>query len=246
MIKYFLLFILFMMSYSCGSVDVSRSCALDGRACHDTPAPRETKSCTLTDNGSLITISCPDGTKSSFLKPKDGKDGIESVGPKGDTGSPGKNGSDGYSIVFLITPSLTCAAGGQMVMIASDTNRNNVLDITIDSNLSSYDICNGLSGKDGVDGKNGIDGRDGADGINAPPSAFTPVFVVDPCNDALGIYDEVLLKLSNGSMLASFSDNPSGKNTRFSLLTPGNYQTTDGSKCYFSIDSNMNIFNEHY
>ena len=102
--------------------------------------------------------------------------------------------------------------------MAQDTNRNNLFDLT-DGSIMSTTICNGVDGDD------------------APATAFTPVALLDPCGDAPGRYDEVFLKLSNGTILASFSDNVSGLNTRFSVLTPGTYQTTDGDNCVFTINA---------
>jgi septation ring formation regulator EzrA len=62
--------------------------------------------------------------------------------------------------------------------------------------------------------------------------------VVDPCGDTPNKYDEVIFKMSNGTYVASFSDNVSGLNTRFSVLPVGNYQTTDGTNCRFSVNAN--------
>lgn len=61
------------------------------------------------------------------------------------------------------------------------------------------------------------------------------VSIIDPCGDAAGIWDEVFLQLSDGTLLASFSDNAAGQNTRFSVLTNGNYVTTDGSNCHVHV-----------
>lgn len=136
-----------------------------------------------------------------------------------------------------------------MVLLAQDTNRNGVLDLGIDTDLQSADICNGAVGEKGDKGDKGdtgADGKDGVDGQDAPVTPFSAVTIIDPCGDKAGIYDEILLKLADGSILASFSDDANGKNTRFSLLSPGDFVVTDGSKCYFTIDSNGNIINEHY
>lgn len=71
------------------------------------------------------------------------------------------------------------------------------------------------------------------------------VSIKDPCG-AQGAYNEVLLKLSNGKYLASFSETANGLNTRFVLLTDGNFRTTDGSGCYFTVSgSGTVISNEH-
>lgn len=71
------------------------------------------------------------------------------------------------------------------------------------------------------------------------------VSIKDPCG-AQGSYNEVFLKLSTGKYLASFSDNANGLNTRFSVLTDGNFVTTDGSHCYFTVSSGGTVIsNEH-
>jgi len=157
-----------------------------------------------------------------------------SAGPEGKTGNPGAAGKSGHNIIFSSIDNFACPAGGKTLLIAQDVNANNIIDPLIDLNIQSLDICNGS------------DGTNGNDGIDAPPSEFTPVEIIDPCNDAPGIYDEVFLRLYNGQLLWSLSDNENGKNTRFSLAVAGSWKTTDGSNCFFSIDNSYNLFNEHY
>lgn len=72
------------------------------------------------------------------------------------------------------------------------------------------------------------------------------VGIHDPCGPQ-GAYNEVFLKLSDGTYLASFSDNDNGKNTRFAVLEDGdNLRTTDGTNCYFTVsDHGTVISNEH-
>jgi TolA-binding protein len=62
------------------------------------------------------------------------------------------------------------------------------------------------------------------------------VSLIDPCGDGAG-FDEVLFKMASGKVVGSFSENASGKNTRFSVLPQGNYQTTDGTSCNFSVSA---------
>lgn len=72
------------------------------------------------------------------------------------------------------------------------------------------------------------------------------VSIKDPCGAQGNVWNEVFLKLSDGSYVASFSDNASGLNTRFTLLKDGSYVTTDGTNCYFSVSgSGTVISNEH-
>lgn len=118
----------------------------------------------------------------------------------------------------------------------------------------------GPPGRDGVDGKNGsncsvkalangatifcedgtnavlyngTDGKDGIDGANQPLTRYTVTGVIDPCGKQAS-YDEILLRLEDGTFLAQYYD----ARRQLSFLTfigPGNYITTDGTNCRFSI-----------
>jgi DNA repair exonuclease SbcCD ATPase subunit len=61
--------------------------------------------------------------------------------------------------------------------------------------------------------------------------------LVDPCGDGVG-FDEVLLRLSNGTLLASVSTSSSALSTRLSPVPPSDsqvYQTTDSTSCNFKV-----------
>lgn len=70
------------------------------------------------------------------------------------------------------------------------------------------------------------------------------VSIKDPCGAQGNAYNEVFLKLSSGKYLASFSDNASGLNTRFSLLTDGSFVTTDGTNCHFTVSGSGTVIND--
>lgn len=58
--------------------------------------------------------------------------------------------------------------------------------------------------------------------------------LIDPCGDHPGHFDEIIIKLGSGSMIAFFES--SGK--RFlTELVDGNYRTTDKQRCNFSISN---------
>lgn len=58
---------------------------------------------------------------------------------------------------------------------------------------------------------------------------------IDPCGDGSG-YDEILLKTSDGSYVGYFQQGNGNNQKRFlTVLTDGNYQTTDQQQCQFSI-----------
>lgn len=99
----------------------------------------------------------------------------------------------------------------------------------------------GSQGAQGFVGEQGESGPQGNQGSTGLPGQDAVIDIIDPCGDAVGIYDEVILRLSTGQLLASFSDSASGSNTRFSLLERGFYVTTDGSNCHFSVDQDYNV-----
>lgn len=178
----------------------------------------------------------------------------EVVYVEGPAGKDGKDGADGYGLVYLLSSAVNCV--GTMVFTGVDTNRNRILDLKSDKDIKYFEVCNGqngtngkdglagkdgLNGKDGVNGKDGKDGSDGKDGTNA-----LPVIIVDPCGDAPGIIDEILIMLPTGQVMASLSDKTNGHNTRLSILPPGSYMTTDGSSCKFKISATGDIYDEYY
>lgn len=147
---------------------------------------------------------------------------VGSQGPRGEQGDPGKDSN-------VAGPVGPTGASGSSCTVVQAVN-------------GALITC----GTDSVLVLNGTDGQQGRAGEAAPPTAYTVVGIVDPCGDASGIFDEVFLRLENGTLVASFSDNASGSNTRFSILVPGSYITTDGSHCYFTIDNQLQLINEHY
>lgn len=116
--------------------------------------------------------------------------------------------------------------------------------ITCPDSTSSI-ILNGSPGTNGTDGKNGIDGLPGKDSplpTPAPtslPSSYTFIDVVDPCGKQAS-FDEILFKTEAGPYVAYFA----GNGGFLTLLHDGNYITTDGTHCYFSIVNNE-VINEH-
>jgi hypothetical protein len=118
------------------------------------------------------------------------------------------------SIINIVTGAGNCPAGGYVLLSSLDTNRDGVVNDG-DAEIKSNTVCNG----------------------NNATGVFSSVEVLDPCGDAPGVYDEVLLRLSDGTVLVSFSANASGDNTRFALIGPGTYTTTDGSNCTFTLTS---------
>lgn len=65
----------------------------------------------------------------------------------------------------------------------------------------------------------------------------------DPCGDGAG-FDEVLLKTKSGKLIAYFE---SGSNRFLTVLQKNtSYRTTDNSRCYFTLNNDGQVVNEHY
>jgi len=172
----------------------------------------------------------------------------------------GIDGKDGYSLVALsgsIVANASCPAGGVATTIYKDLNRNEVVDLDTDKLVSSFIVCNGLTGAQGNAGDNGINGQNGAqgsqgaagqngtngiNGTNGTNGASSILQVInlrhDICGESTVNFSEVVIKLADGRYLASFSDDVNGYNTRFTILVQGiGYQTTDNTNCRFMLNS---------
>jgi len=151
-------------------------------------------------------------------------------GATGASGGNGSNGDNGYSAVFTTTAADLgqCPAGGFVFLAGIDINRNGVFDLT-DANPQAAIVCNGTAGTNGSDGQDGSDGSDGA------VSTLAPVDYFHPCTS--GPYQEVILILGDGRLLASFSDSGNALNTRFAFIPDGSFYTTDSGHCPFSVST---------
>lgn len=167
-----------------------------------------------------------------------------------------------YIILLLLT---ACGSAGEMFTDAGkcvsggkECHQDPVPGPTGAPGVPGRDGTNGKDGKDGAsctskrvtngatitctDGTtvvilDGVNGQDGADGQDAPPTAYSVVELINPCGDGPG-FDEVLLRLANGSIIAHYAD---GNKQFLATIGPGNYVTTDGQSCHFTIDSSMGV-----
>ena len=70
---------------------------------------------------------------------------------------------------------------------------------------------------------------------------ISPVGIISACGEASSPWKEVLICLSNGSLLSSFSETMSGQDTRLAIIPDGNYINTDESGCNFTVSSNSTV-----
>ena len=87
---------------------------------------------------------------------------------------------------------------------------------------------------------------DVCNGVVETVTVTEPTVLVNPCGDAPNVVDEVFVKLSNGTLLASMSADVNGSNTRLVVLEPGRYQTTDGDQCQFTITPEGDVTDESH
>jgi hypothetical protein len=209
-------------------------------ACGQARNQGNTTPCHVASDDAGSRITCPDGSTSYVPNGRPGKDG--ETGAAGTPGSAGVDGLDGAA----------GSKGDQGVKGAQGlpgpegseggSGSDGAPGATGAQGQPGPQGDAGSDGQDGVQGPQGNPGPDGAPGENGSDAApQTPIAIIDPCGDAPGIYDEVLLRLPDGRILASFSDAADGHNTRFSLLGPGDFITTDGSNCLFSVDALGNV-----
>ena len=101
-----------------------------------------------------------------------------------------------------------------------------------EAGVDGKDGTNGTDGKDGNDGKDGTNGTDGKDGTDA-----TPVTAVHPCPDTWQPNTELFLCIS-GTMYAVYDSGTPGAVHLTSLAVGGEYMTTDGRSCTFTVQDN--------
>ena len=119
-----------------------------------------------------------------------------------------------------------CPAGGKVYEVYIDNDTSNSF-TEGERIISSQSVCNG---------SNGANGQNGQNGNHAPVSPLTPVELIFPCGNTAA-YKEVLLRLQNGQVLASFSDNAAGSMTRLTILPDGDYMNTDNTGCNFNLST---------
>lgn len=74
----------------------------------------------------------------------------------------------------------------------------------------------------------------GEDGSDAPPTAFSVIGIIDLCGNGA----EVLLRLANNQLLAHYSH---GSKQYFAVLSPGQYISTDGLQCRFTVNADLSV-----
>jgi hypothetical protein len=182
-------------------------------------------------------------TNESILKVKaichgtNGTNGIDGVdGIDGTNGTDGVNGQNASITLESVISSTKCPSGG--VKISSSTS-------------SPVEVCNGVNGLNGeqgipgiqglpgmpgANGTNGIDGINGTDGTNGTNG--TVVTPVKFCTNDNSTFPEYGLLIGSDLFAVYWGTTPASPNTPQAFLTKlvaGNYKSTGGNNCLFSI-----------
>lgn len=206
--------------------------------------------CTVKQVTGGAQITCPDGTTQFVSNGTDGSTGPQgntgaagtagsngtngTNGSNGTNGTNGTNGSNGHNALVgssVADPSV-CSNGGSVYTMGTDSNDDSTLELTEVSTTAV--VCNGTNG------------------VNAAPTPFSTVSLVEPCAadpnhptvvELANPNLEVFLKLANGELLASVSSDMQGDYTHLGAVAPNmTWQSTGiGSNCTFTVDSSGNI-----
>lgn len=139
----------------------------------------------------------------------------------GATGHTGINGTNGInSTISVSTISASCGSVGGYTLTT-----------TSGAVTSSYPICNGVQGSQGLQGVRGLAGLDGAAGSIVTPVKF--------CNSDHSAYPEYGLYVGGRLFAVYWGSTPSSSASQAFLaeILPGNYQSTGGNNCAFTVTS---------
>lgn len=179
---------------------------------------------------------------------RDGRDGTPgqdgsagSTGPAGSSGPTGVSGATGPAGSQGISGSVGPTGSPGASCSVTRYSNGATISCTDGTSVVVLDGVDGAPGSPGPTGSTGVDGSPGPAGSSASPTSYTVVEIVDPCGQQTQ-FDEVLFRLENNQLVAHYA---SGSNQFLTIVGPGNYVTTDGTHCYFTVNSDLSISNEH-
>lgn len=152
----------------------------------------------------------------------------------GQDGSNGANGSNGTSSTMSIVSNNPSSCG---------TPGGYTLTVTTGSVVTSKPVCNGAKGQTGDTGPMGPQGIPGLNGLNGTPG--TVVAPVKFCNNDPSRFPEYGLLISGRLFAVYWGDTPGSPGTTsqafWTEVLPGNYMSTGGNNCSFTILANGSV-----
>ena len=148
-------------------------------------------------------------------------------GPAGvaEAGLNGRDGVDGQGCIVTDSGLVECGNGTSFQIPAPKVGERGPV-----GEVGPQGVSGGVgpTGERGPAGDVGPKGDSGADAV---------VEVIDPCGKQ-GAYDEILLRLNNGTLIAHYAD---GAKQFVTIVTPGSYTTTDGTGCQFTVSASGEV-----
>lgn len=167
-----------------------------------------------------------------------GQDG--SNGNDGSAGADGQNGSNGTSAsvsLESVAAGQECPSGGVKLSSSSSPNSQTICNGSNGlAGLAGADGNNGSNGNDGQDGSNGAKGENGLNGIAGKDG--TIVTPVKFCSNDNSNFPEYGLMIGTELFAVYWGTTPASPNNAqafLAKLTPGNYKSTGGNNCNFTI-----------
>lgn len=197
-------------------------------------------------------LVCAAGGVSIFTFRDNDRDGLLSVnegiikvkslcngvdGADGQNGSNGANGTNASINLESVASSTRCPSGGIKLTSSSSPEAvevcNGINGLNGEQGLPGVDGIPGLAGANGADGK---DGRDGQDGVNGNDG--TRILPVRFCEKDDSTFPEYGLMIGEELFAVYWGTTPASPKTPQAFLTklvPGNYKSTGGNNCLFTI-----------
>ena len=182
----------------------------------------------------------------SIIKVKalcNGINGINGInGTNGANGTNGTNGTNGVNASITlesVLSSATCPNGGVRFTSGSSAPVevcNGINGINGEQGLTGMQGIPGLAGSNGTNGTDGTDGVDGANGTNGTNG--TIVTPVKFCSSDNSTFPEYGLMIGNDLYAVYWGSTPASPHHSQAFLTKlvaGNYQSTGGNNCLFTI-----------
>ena len=145
--------------------------------------------------------------------------------------------------IIIISLVLSGCAGQLQQFISAPSTKCTVSKVNSVTTIS----CTDGTSSTVTDGINGLNGVNGADAVQSPLDviAILAPCAIDPMHPTTQELSdpmlEVFLRLRNGLVLSSVSQNIAGDNTHFGVLSPGTYVSTGTSNCVFTFHADGTV-----
>jgi len=166
-------------------------------------------------------------------------------GPKGETGAQGETGATGpqgpQGAQGIVGPQGPVGSPG-IPGIQGPQGAVGATGVQGVQGIQGLQGADGTNGTNGHDGNNGEDGEDGHDGNNEHDG--NSVTTIKFCQDDTSAFPEYGIVIGSNIYAVYWGSAPYSPNTSeafLALIKPGNYMSTGGNGCHFTVHSDGSI-----